>query len=140
MRGAKGERALHPWKRFRLSLLPPPPDLPAAPPLGEFPNVCHPLSPFLLHGQCLSDRSRRQSHGNRDGFTVAGNPCRIYRLHSSGYVFLYLSFRIFHPSPPGTPPRFARHDAAPTGVCRRVFLRYTMNRRFFPFRLYGVVR
>ena len=61
---------------------------------GKFSNVCHPLRPFLLHGQCLSDRSPRQSHGNRDGFTVAGNPCRIYRLHSSGYVFLYLPFRI----------------------------------------------
>lgn len=60
---------------------------------GKFSNVCHPLRPFLLHGQCLSDRSPRQSHGNRDGFTVAGNPCRIYRLHSSGYVF-YLPFRI----------------------------------------------
>lgn len=68
--------------------------------LGEFPNVCHPLRLFLLHGQCLSDRSQRQSHGNRDGFTVAGNPCRIYRLHSSGYVFLYLPFRISRPSTP----------------------------------------
>lgn len=67
---------------------------------GEFPNVCHPLRLFLLHGQCLSDRSQRQSHGNRDGFTVAGNPCRIYRLHSSGYVFLYLPFRISRPSTP----------------------------------------
>lgn len=67
---------------------------------GKFSNVCHPLRPFLLHGQCLSDRSPRQSHGNRDGFTVAGNPCRIYRLHSSGYVFLYLPFRISSaPSP-----------------------------------------
>lgn len=66
---------------------------------GKFSNVCHPLRPFLLHGQCLSDRSPRQSHGNRDGFTVAGNPCRIYRLHSSGYVFLYLPFRISSASP-----------------------------------------
>lgn len=40
-----------------------------------FTTRCVPLR--ARDGQCLSECSPRQSHGNRDGFTVAGDPCEM---------------------------------------------------------------
>jgi len=104
----RGER--HPSKSFWLSLLPSllslhsSLSLSLSPPLlfrfplssGEFPKVATRCVFFFSNGQCLSNRSQWQSHGNRDGFSVVRDLSmpNAYRLHSAGNVFLYLSFCI----------------------------------------------
>jgi len=53
------------------------------------------VSSCSMDNGCLSDRSQRQSHGNRDGFYCrrrsVPNACR---LHSAGSTLLYLAFCI----------------------------------------------
>ena len=97
----RGER--HPSKSFRLSLLPslflsvsfpllflqPQANFLTLPPAAFF---------FFSDGQCLSNRSLWQSHGNRDGFSVARDLSmpNAYPLHSAGSVCFFICLFASH--------------------------------------------